>query len=94
MKFTIACQRAAIGNDIDLEIEADKGESMFAVICTLDGFEISTDDFRETPVVSYHRTFSQVGEARPGETHRLLVEVRGRDGEPSRFAGRIWTDKT
>jgi hypothetical protein len=94
MKFTIACQRAAIGNDIDLEIEADKGEAMFVVICTLDGIEISTDDFRETSVVSFHRTFSQVGEARAGETHKLLVEVRGKDGEPSRFAVRMWTDIT
>jgi hypothetical protein len=94
MKFTIACQRAVIGNDIDLEIEAEIGEAMFAVICRLDGFEISTDDLRETPVVSFHRTFSQVGEARPGETHKLLVEVRGKNGDPSRFASRIWTDRT
>ena len=94
MKFTIQCQRAVIGNDIDLEIEADKGEAMFAVICTLDRFEISTDEFRETPVVSFHRTFRQVGEAGPGETHQLLVEVRGQNGEPSRFASRIWTDAT
>jgi hypothetical protein len=94
MKFTIACQRAFSGNDVDLQIEAEGDEAIFAVRCSLDGAEIGSDDLGNTPVISFHRSFPQVGEARPGETHRLIVEVRGKGEEPSRFATRIWTDPT
>jgi len=94
MKFAIACQRAFIGNDIDLQIEAENDEIIYAVRCSLDGTEIGSDDLGETPVNFFHRSFPQAGEARPGETHKLMVEVRGKDGEPSRFATRIWTDLT
>jgi hypothetical protein len=93
MKFTIAYQRALSGNDIDLQIESEGDEAIFAVTCSLDGFGIGSDDLADTPVVSFHRTFSQAGEARPGQTHKLVVEVRGKNGEP-RFATRIWTDAT
>jgi hypothetical protein len=94
MKFTITCQRAFSGNDIDLQIEAEGEETISAVNCSLDGAEIGSDDLMETPVVSFHRSFPQAGEARPGETHKLTVEVRGKAEEPSRFAARIWTDLT
>ncbi len=93
MKFTIAYQRAFTGNDIDLQIESEGDEAIFAVTCSLDGFEIGSDDLADTPVVSFHRTFSQVGEARSGQTHKLVVAARGKDGE-RRFATRIWTDAT
>jgi len=94
MKFTIARQRAFSGNDIDLQIEAEGEELIFAVRCSMDGVEIGSDDLTETPVVSFHRSFRQVGEARPGETHKMIVEVRDKDEKPSRFAIRIWTDPT
>jgi hypothetical protein len=93
MKFTIAYQRAFSGNDIDLQIESEGEEVICAVTCSLDGVGIGSDDLADTPVVSFHRTFSQAGEARPGQTHKLVVEVRGKDGDP-RFATRIWTDAT
>jgi hypothetical protein len=93
MKFTIAYQRAFSGNDIDLQIESEGEEVICAVTCSLDGVGIGSDDLADTPVVSFHRTFSQVGEARPGQTHKLVVEVRGKDGDP-RFATRKWTDAT
>jgi hypothetical protein len=92
MKFTIACQRAVAGNDIDLQIEAEAAEEIVGVTCLLDGSEISSDDLRGTPVISYHRTVGQAGEARPGQTHHLIVEVRVKNEGPSRFATRIWTD--
>ena len=94
MKFTIACQRAFSGNDIDVQVEAEGEEAIVAVTCSLDGNEIGSDDSSQTPVISFHRSFSQAGEARSGEMHKLIVEVRGKDEEPSRFATRIWTDLT
>ena len=92
MKFTISCQRAFIGNNIDVQVEAGDGELIFAVQCTLDDFEIGSDDLSASPSVSYHRLFSQVGDARSGLTHKLLVRVQGKDGSPDQVDTQIWTD--
>ncbi len=92
MKFNVAYQRAVIGNDIEIQIDAENEEIISGVNCTLDGFGIASDDLSETPVVSFHRTLSRVGEARPGEVHRLLVEVRGNPAAAAVYASRIWTD--
>jgi hypothetical protein len=92
VKFTIAYQRALLGNDIDIQIDAETNEIISAVNCTLDGFEVASDDFSQTPVVSFHRSLSQVGDAGPGKVHKLMVEVHGENGEASKFAARIWTD--
>ena len=93
MKFDLAYQRALIGNNIDVQI-AETGEIISGVNCTLDGFEIASDDLSQTPVVSFHRTFSQVGDANSGQAHKLVVEVIGKSGEPSKYATRMWTDLT
>ena len=93
MKFTIAYQRALTGNDIDVQVEAEGEEMIFGVTCSLDGFEIGSDDLSEAPVVSFHRTFSRVGDAAPGKDHKILVEATGKDGKLSR-ATRVWTDPT
>ena len=91
MKFAISRQRALSGNDIDVQIDAEGDETMIAVTCVLDGLEIGSDDLAETPVVSFHRSFCGVGDARPGQTHKLVVEVRGRDGNAI-HGTRIWAD--
>jgi hypothetical protein len=83
-----------MGNDIDIKIEAEGDELIAGVTCSLDGSEIASDDVSGTPVVSFHRTFGHVGEGRPGQTHKLIVEARGRDAGSSKFATRIWTDLT
>ena len=94
MKFDLAYKRALIGNDIDVQIQAETGEIITGVNCTLDSFEIASDDLSQTPVVSFHRTFSQVGDASSGQAHKLVVEVIGNAGEPNKYATRIWTDLT
>lgn len=94
MKFDLAYQRALIGNKIEVQIDAETGEIISGVNCTLDGFEIASDDLSQTPVVSFHRTFSQVGDANSGQAHKLVVEVIGKPGEPSKYATRMWTDLT
>ena len=91
MKFTIAFQRALTGNDVDVQIDAEGEEMISAVTSSLDGFEIGSDDLAETPVLSFHRTYSRVGDAAPGKDHKLLVEVTGKDGVVRR-ATRMWTD--
>ena len=81
-----------MGNDIDVQVQAGPDELIFAVQCTLDDFEISSDDLSDSPPVSYHRVFNQVGDARSGLTHKLLVSVRGKDGCPDQVGTQIWTD--
>jgi hypothetical protein len=92
MKFDLTYQRALIGNNIDVQIDAETGEIILGVNCTLDGFEIASDDLSQTPVVSFRRTFSQAGDASAGQAHKLVVEVTGNAGEPNKYATRIWTD--
>lgn len=92
MKFTIAHQRAFMGNDIDIQVEAESDESIFAVQSTLDEFDIASDDLSDAPSVSYHRAFNQVGDARSGLTHKLVVRVRGKDGSPDQIGTHMWTD--
>jgi hypothetical protein len=94
MKFDLAYQRALFGNDIDVHIDAESGEIISGVNCTLDGFEIASDDLSQTPVVSFHRTFHQAGDAGSGQAHKLVAEVIGKPGEPNKYATRIWTDLT
>jgi hypothetical protein len=94
MKFDLSYQRALIGNNIDVQIDAEPGEIISGVNCTLDGFEIASDDLSQTPVVSYHRTFSRAGDATTGHAHKLVVEVIGKAGEANKYATRIWTDFT
>jgi hypothetical protein len=92
VKFAITYQRALMGNDIDIQIDAETNEVISAVKCTLDGSEIASDDFSQTPIVSFHRSLSHTGEAGPGQVHKLMVEVQGESGEASKFASRIWSD--
>jgi len=73
MKFNITCQGRPIGNDIDIQIDAEGDENISAVTCILDAFEIASDDLSETPVVSFHRTINQAGEGRPGQLHKFVV---------------------
>jgi len=92
MKFSISCQRAFIGNNIDVQVDAEDKEKISLVTCNLDGTDLSTDDFSENPIVSFHRTFSQVRDAQPGLEHRLLVKAQLDQAGESRVGTRIWTD--
>jgi hypothetical protein len=94
VKFSITYQRAFMGNDIEIQIDTEADEAISAVDYNLDGFGLPGDDLSETPVVSFHRTLSQVGEAGPGRLHKLIVEVHGKPGEASKYASRVWTDLT
>lgn len=53
-------------DDINLKVDAEDNEEILTVTCTLDGFEIGCDDLTDNPVVSFHRSFSGVGDAGPG----------------------------
>ena len=94
MKFDLAYRRALIGNDIEVQIQAETGEIITGVNCSLDGFEIASDDLSQNPVVSFHRTLIQAGDASSGQAHKLVVEVIGKPSEPNKYATRIWTDLT
>ena len=94
MKFNISYQRAFVGNDIEVQIDAEGDEVITAVEYNLDGFDLPQDDLTETPVVSFHRTLSQVGEAGGGKLHKLIVRAHRKSGEASKDASRVWTDLT
>jgi hypothetical protein len=94
MKFDLTYRRALVGNEIDVEIEAEAGEAIYGVNCTLDGQSIAAEDISETPVVSYHQTINHAGDAGHGIAHKLVVEVVGKPGEASKYASRVWTDLT
>jgi hypothetical protein len=92
MKFVIAYQRALMGNDIDVQVDAEAEEVISAVVCILDDFEVSSDDFSAAPLVSFHRTLNNAGQTGPGQTHKLIVKVQGIGGDAAKYASRIWTD--
>jgi len=94
VKFNISYQRAFVGNDIEVQIDAEGDEVITAVEYNLDGFDLLQDDLAETPVVSFHRTLSQVGEAGRGKLHKLIVRVHGKPDDASKDASRVWNDLT
>ena len=94
MTFDLTYPRSLIDNNIDAQIDAESGEIIFGVNCPLDSFEIASDNLSQTPVASFHRTFSQAGDASAGQAHKLVVEVIGQPGEANKYATRIWTDLT
>jgi hypothetical protein len=69
MKFNLTYQRILVGNDIDVQMDAESGEIISGVKCTLDGFEMASNDLSQTPLTSSHRTANQAGDAGPGQTH-------------------------
>jgi len=92
MKFNISYQRAVVGNDIEVQIDAEGDELIVSVDYVLDGFDLDGDDLSDAPVVSFHRTLSHVGDAGPGKRHKLTVGAHGKPGEPTKNASRVWTD--
>jgi len=94
VKFNISYQRALLGNDIEVQIDAEGDEVITAVEYNLDGFDLPQDDLSETPVVSFHRTLPHVGEAGQGKLHKLIIRVYGKPGDASKNASRMWTDLT
>jgi len=93
VKFDISVQRNnIIGNDIDIRVEAEGDEVIVSVDYILDGFNLDTDNFNDTPLNSLRRTFSQAGDARPGKQHRLIVKVHGKPGSSDKNGSRVWTD--
>jgi len=92
MKFDISVQRNIIGNDLDIQIEAEGEEVIASVDYILDGFTLDTDNFGDSPLNFLNRTFSRAGDGGPGKQHRLIVKVHGKAGDPDKNGSRIWTD--
>jgi len=92
MKFSIQHQRAVVGNDLVVGIEADAEERISRVTITLDGFDLG-DDAIDPPSVSYERQFLQVGDASPHTQHQLTVLATDPDGK-TKSADRRWQDVT
>jgi len=92
MKFEISIQRNIIGNDLDVQINAEGDEVIVSVDYVLDGFTLASDDFNDAPLNFLHRTFSRAGEAGPGKQHRLIVKVHRKAGSTDRNGSRVWTD--
>jgi hypothetical protein len=90
MKFTLSYARALLGNDIDIQIEAEDGETINRVTVLLDGFQLS-DELLQESSVSYQRTFLQAGSAGPHNEHKLTVAATDMNGNHT-SATREWQD--
>jgi hypothetical protein len=90
MKFSTQRQRAITGNDLVIGIEAEDDELIARVACTLDGFELGTDEL-DPPAVSYEREFPRVGNAGPNTGHELKIAVTDPNGK-TKIAVRRWED--
>jgi hypothetical protein len=90
MKFNLNHTRSSIGNDIVVNVEADRGNTIQRVRTELDGFEIS-NDILKNPSDSYTRTFPTVGSASPGMEHTLVVSAE-QDDAKVHSSTCIWND--
>jgi hypothetical protein len=90
MKFSIQHNRAIVGNDITVGLEAEGSEVISHVTTTLDGFDIGDDEI-DPASVSYERQFLQVGNASPHLQHELIVTVTDTRGN-TKTADRRWED--
>jgi len=90
MKFSTQRRRAITGNDLVIGIEAENDELIARVVCTLDGFELGTDEL-DPPGVSYERDFSSVGNAGAHLRHELKITVTDPNGK-TKIAVRRWED--
>ena len=90
MKFAIQHQRAIVGNDIRVGVEAEGDQVISRVTTTLDGFDIADDELNP-PSTSYEREFLQAGDASPHRTHQLVVTVTDLQGKTT-SADRRWQD--
>jgi hypothetical protein len=90
MKFSTQHQRAITGNDLVTGIEAENEELLARVACTLDKFELGTDEL-DPSSVSYERDFSGVGDAGPHTEHELKITVTDPNGK-TKIAVRRWED--
>jgi len=90
MKFSTQRQRTIIGNDLVIGIEAEDDELIACVACTLDGFELGTDNL-DPPGVSYERDFPRVGNAGAHMAHELKITVTDPNGK-TKIAVRKWED--
>jgi hypothetical protein len=90
MKFLTQRQRGSTGNDLVIGIEAENEELIARVDCTLDGFELGTDEL-DPPAVSYERDFPRVGNAGPHMGHELKITVTDPNGK-IKIAVRRWED--
>jgi len=90
MKFSLAYQRALMGNDIDVQIQAEGKEVIANVQIVLDGFDL-VNEAVEPPAIQYQRTILQAGDAAPHKEHNLVVTATDTDGN-SRTATRRWQD--
>lgn len=90
MKFKLAYQRALMGNDIDVQIEAEGKEVMANVQIVLDGFDLVNEPL-DPPAIQYQRTILQAGNAAPHMEHSLVVTAIDTAGT-GRTGTRKWQD--
>ena len=90
MKFAISVSRGVVGNNIQVQVQAEAKEVIARVVTTLDNFGIG-DDSLSPPSTSYDRTWIQVGSAGPHMDHTLTVVVTD-GGGAQQSAVKKWQD--
>jgi hypothetical protein len=90
MKITATHTRAFVGTDISVSVECDAHESLGSIDVEYDGDTLDETSF-DPGTDSYTRSFSQVGQAGPGDDHTLTVTASDAEGKPHTSVTR-WTD--
>jgi hypothetical protein len=90
LKFTVVPQRAFAGNDIDIHLDAEKGETIAIVKVCLDDLTI-WEKPAEFGCVDWQMKFSGIGDAAPGMEHKLVITVIDDKGE-SKSSEHHWQD--
>jgi hypothetical protein len=90
MHFTLKRARATIGQDIDVCVDADTGQTIARVFTELDGFTLA-DDTLVSETLHYERTFPHAGSGSSGATHTLTITATDQSGKAA-SATKIWMD--
>jgi hypothetical protein len=90
MHFTLSHQRQAMGQQIQVTVEAGPGQSITEVTTVFDGFSIG-DDLLAPGTTQYDRTFDGQS-ATSGASHNLVVIAFDQNNSPE-SATKIWTDQ-
>lgn len=90
MTFAFQVARDIIGNSISFSVKSDLSRQIVGVRTSLDSFTLA--DERVSPASThFERSFRQAGNAGPGTTHTLTVEVFDESGTVE-TGTKIWVD--
>jgi hypothetical protein len=90
MKIDVIHQRASMGNDIQVSVDADGGSGIVSIEVVLDGHSL-VEETLSTANDAWRKTMPGAGNAGPGMDHTLVVTAGSEDGK-THVRTEEWTD--